>query len=192
MGSFKRAEAFADIASRQLKAGDFQGAHQTARRAVEVARAGEGRAPQVGPLYQATEVLIRTDDLEGARRAIDSITWPPSAVDLLRTLARAETRRGDPARAQADWTRALKMTKENHQPITDIVEIQAEMGDFAAALNTVRSIEEGKRQESFHQVAVALARAGRLDAAVSVIEKIQSLGVRDRAWIDVVTWAMAP
>jgi hypothetical protein len=87
---------------------------------------------------------------------------------------------------------ALKMAKENHQPITTIAEVQAEMGDIAAALATAETVAADQKPEALRQVAVALAEAGRLEAAVSVVEKISAPAARDRAWIDIVVGVHRP
>ncbi len=191
-GSFKKVEAYASIASRRLEAGDREGARRTARQAVEAARLPEGGSRQTGPLHEAVDVLVRTGDRDEARQAVDSVTWPPSAIYFLRKLARAEARRGSAAQARDALTKALKMARDNHQPAETIAEIQAEMGDIAAAIETVNTLEPDKRPQALGRVAVGLATAGRLDDAVPVVEKISDPAIRGRAWIDIVAWFPAP
>ena len=190
MGSFKKAEAFADIASARLEAGDLQGARQAAWRAFEVANAMKIQSDRSFPLLRATQLLIRAGDRQGARRAVDTMARPLSfsMLDILRELARAEARWGEQASARADWSKALKLAKDEHQPTAAISEIQAEMGDVAAALETAGTVAADGRQEALRRVAVALANTGRLEGAVTVVEKISAPEVRNRAWIDIVTW----
>lgn len=191
-GSFKKVEAYASIASRRLRAGDREGARRTARQAIEAAGARAGRPAPLGPTFEAIDVLIRAGELEEARRAIDSVAFPPSAVYLLQKLSRAEARRGSAAQARDALTKALKIARENHQSAETVAEIQAEMGDIAAAIETVNTLEPDKRPQALGRVAVGLATAGRLDDAVPVVEKISDPAIRGRTWIDIVAWSPAP
>lgn len=152
----------------------------------------DGGSRQTGPLFEAVDVLVRTGDREEARRAVESVKWPPSAVAFLQQQARAEARRGNAAQTRDAWTRALKVARDNHQPAETVAEIQAQMGDIAAAIETVNTLEPDKRPQALARVAVGLATAGRLDDAVSVVEKISDPAIRDRAWIDIVAWSPAP
>ena len=184
-GIFKKVEAFAGVAETRLEAGDFQGARRTAGRAIEVARAAKAEARPDFPLYRAIKVLIRTDDLEGGRRAIELLRWPPLVVVALREQARAEARLGDPGRARATRARALDIARRSAEEAATVAELQAEMGDVAGASRTLDAITGKEKDDALCRLAGALASGGQLDAAIAVAERLTDPVGKARAWIGI-------
>ena len=179
--------ALLDIAEKQLRAGDQDGAKSAARRAMVVIDASKSLSHESFRLVQLADLLIRVEDLDAAREIINRISFPDEASYKMRRVARRQAKAGNHAAAKASWNRALEIAARGSQERTvTTAEIQAEMGDLARALRTLDTItDEAEKQEAFCSVAIALASVGNLDAVESVVAKITSSEVKDRIWFGI-------
>jgi RNA polymerase sigma factor (sigma-70 family) len=187
MGAFIRAQAFLDVATEQMSAGDKEGVKVSVRKAVEAIDTMDHPGTRNYPLYRSANLLTHIGEFDGARRLIDRVESQNYETRALRELANYQSKAGDQAGARTSWIRALNTAaRDPHQPPGTTAEIQAEMGDLAGALRTVQRIgnEDGK-SKALSGVAVAVATMGNLDAAESVVERIKSPRIRDDAWIRV-------
>ena len=195
IGRFQKATAFLEIAERQCRAGDLQGARLTTKKALEIAQAIKDEKHQAFPLTRVIKLLIRVGDLEKALQVVDWLGRPDDTMSFLREIALVETKQGAQAqeRAKLLWARAMDCARLSREPVIAKAEIQAEMGDLMSALDTVRAIPAAaKRQSAMSRVALTLAAIGDVRGALSVVEGMSPGTVKDQAFVGIACANPAP
>jgi RNA polymerase sigma factor (sigma-70 family) len=178
------------IAAAQLKAGDRAAAAATLREALAVVEQkrtnqwGDWLASQVEVLVHYAAAQARAGDRAVARATLERVEQAlaadsrPLSLEALITLARAGViERPAAERAVQRYLRAAEASEDDETPRTGLVLAQLALGDFDGAAKTARRARDS---DSLRHVCVALAEAGRTEAAVALARAART--DEARAW----------
>jgi tetratricopeptide (TPR) repeat protein len=164
----QRANTLADIGQLMAKAGDRPAACAAFAEALEGLRREEGRP--VFDLLRVVRAMAETGELAAALGAVRGSTSKLARAEGLAAVARGQAEAGEREAARATFAEALANARADEwnkpRALTTIAEAQAAAGEFAAALETSRSIARmEERVKALAAVAQARSRAGERAAA---------------------------
>ncbi len=202
---FKKAQAMAEIAQAQAKAGDRAGARQTAEEAAAIGRTIQ-RDNMKYPIEQTAEALAMANDLDGALRLAESLEpgmrlWTiesiagirreagdvagaRKAAEMGRDLVRKELKDVDAGKLDPDTPSG----KRGYHLLETLGRFEAQLGDHKAAIATIRRINSvDAQEEAMQRIASNLASSGDLDGAIEAVDAMGSPKSRAKALQGVVS-----
>jgi len=174
---WERAYAYHEVVLGQLKAGDIDGAQQTAsllRDETDII----GTRIKDKSLREIARALAQAGDFPKAEKAIAQISDQVERCHSLALVAEAEGKKGKQGRAKKRLDQARELVRSD-SPVGSVLTLAAirqaliVLRDFEGARTVAASIKTGIRDEILKEIASAEIRAGDLKAALKTFESIK-------------------
>ena len=170
-GAIYRDAAFTNIAAIQARAGDTDGALQTAKLIEWAAFRGSA-------LSNIADAQAKARNIDEAFQTAKQIANATSRAEALSKIAATQAKTGNRAAARTTFALAIRTAKQISDRLgarlCDIVATQAQAGDTDGALQIARQIDDAtSRACALSKIAKVLAKAGEIRKAIDTTRRIK-------------------